>query len=320
MDMLGALKFTMGAVAKKDLVPAITHFRIEKGFVRSYNGALALCSPIPFDIDCIPKADSLVRAISNCEQTVTMSMTPGKRLSIKSGRFRAFVECIEGETPHVNPAGKNVMFDGARLLDACKILYPFIGNDASRPWTNGVLLRGQSAYATNNVCLVECWLGTEVPFVLNIPQAAIKEMLRVDEPPTHAQLEPNSITFHYTDGRWIRTQLLGTDWPDLYQILDHPCTPTPIDPRLFEGLALLRAFSDEVTRCYIKSGMLSTHPDGEQGATYEIEGLEWEGVYQIKMLQLLKDIATTADFTRYPNPALFFSDSWVRGAIIGMRM
>lgn len=323
MDMLGALKFTQGAVAKKDIVPALTHFRIEKQFVRSYNSALALCSPIPFDIDCIPKADSLIRAIGNCEETVTMTMTPGKRLSIKSGRFRAFVECIEGETPHVYPAGKEVFFDGQRVLEAFKILYPIIGNDASRPWTNGVLLRGQSAYATNNVCLVECWLGTEVPFVLNIPQAAIKEMLRVNEPPTHAQLEPNSITFHYSDGRWIRTQLLSDAWPDAVTqgaILNKPCNPVPVDPRLFEGLSLLRAFSDDVSRVYIKNGTLSTHADGEQGATYEIEDLEFEGIYQIKMLELLKDIAVTADFSRYPEPALFFNTEWVRGAIVGMKM
>ena len=44
--MLKALKFVQGAVSKKDLVPALTHFRIENGTVRSYNGMLALCTPI----------------------------------------------------------------------------------------------------------------------------------------------------------------------------------------------------------------------------------------------------------------------------------
>jgi hypothetical protein len=37
------------------------------------------------------------------------------------------------------------------------------------------------------------------------------------------------------------------------------------------------------------------------------------------MLKLLEGVATHADFTRYPNPTLFFGDR-LRGAIIGMRM
>jgi len=44
--MLKELRFVQGAVAKKDFVPAMTHFRIEKGTVRSFNGNLAICSPL----------------------------------------------------------------------------------------------------------------------------------------------------------------------------------------------------------------------------------------------------------------------------------
>ena len=54
--MLKELKFVQGAVSSKDFIPALTHFRIENGTVRSFNGLLALCSPIALDIDCTPKA------------------------------------------------------------------------------------------------------------------------------------------------------------------------------------------------------------------------------------------------------------------------
>lgn len=317
--MLKELKFVQGAVAKKDLLPAMTHFKIENGTVRSYNGALAICSPIPFDIDCIPKAEPLVRAISNCNDTVTLSMTPAGKLRIQSGKFRAFVDTIDGETPHVEPAGEHIDFDGEVLLRAFKTLYPFIGDDASRPWTNGVLLRNESAFATNNVCLVEYWLGVSVPFVVNIPRTAIREMLRVDEPPTHCQVEQNSITFHYTDGRWIRTQLYNTSWPDLSKVLDANHNAQPVDPALFDGLQVLAGFADSAGRVYIDGSLLRTHEDADIGATYEVEGLGIKGAYQIKMLSLLKGVATYADFSRYPEPTLFFGDR-LRGAIIGMRM
>jgi DNA polymerase III sliding clamp (beta) subunit (PCNA family) len=318
--MLKELRFVQGAVSKKDLIPAMTHFRIENGFARSYNGVLALCSPVPFDINCIPKADSLVKAISNCEETITLNMTPSGRLTVRSGKYRSFVECITGETPHVEPAGQRIDFAGEELLKALKILMPFVGNDASRPFTNGVLLKGQSAFATNNVCLMEYWLGIQVPFVVNVPRAAIKEMLRVDEAPVYMQLETNSITFHYTDGRWIRSQLLSTEWPDLARILDHTCNPQPVDPSLFVALDKLGNNADSVNRVYIKDGIARTHIDGsEEGSAYDIEGPQFEGLYSIPMLNLLNGVATHADFWRYPDPTLFYGER-LRGAIVGMRM
>ena len=317
--MLKELKFVQGAVAKKDLLPAMTHFAIEGGHVRSYNGTLALSSPIPFDIDCKPKAGPLVQAIANCNDTVTLSMTPAGKLRIQSGKFRAFVDCIDGETPHVMPEGDHVDLDSEQLLKACKTLAPFVGNDASRPWTNGILLRGQSAFATNNVCLVEYWIGSQTPFTANIPMAAIKEMIRINEAPTHAQRTDNSITFHYTDGRWIRSQLYSTDWPDLSKVLDKPSNPSDMDSRLFEGLEVIKPFADKLGRAFFHGEAVKTHIDEGEGASFDMVGFPFEGVYQIEMLKLLKDVAQKIDFSTYPSPCLFYGDR-LRGAIVGMRL
>lgn len=316
--MLKELKFVQGAVAKKDFVPAMTHFRIEKGKVRSFNGHLAICSPIALDLECTPKAEMLVKAISNCEQEVVLSLTEKGRLKVQSGQFRAFIETIEGDTPHLEPSGKIVEINGAALLDSFQKISSFIGNDASRPWTNGILLRGQSAFATNNVCLIEYWLAIDIPFVVNIPGTAIKEVLRVNEPPVHLQLDDNSVTFHYSGGRWIRTQLYITHWPDISKVLDQPSNPSPVDPRLYQALDSLSQFSDELTRVHLKNGVLRTHLEEEIGASYEVSGLGIDGLYQIKMLRLLEGVADTADFTRYPQPVLFFGNN-LRGAIVGMR-
>lgn len=318
--MLKELKFVQGAVAKKDLLPAMTHFRIERGTVRSYNGTMAICSPIQLDIDCCPKADAMVKAIANCEDATTITMTPSGRLSIRSGAFKVLVPTIEGDTVHVDPAGEFVQFDGVQVLEAFKTLDPFVGNDASRPWTNGILLEGQSAYATNNTCIVQYWLGTPFPRTINIPRAAVREVLRVGEAPTCAQVDQGSITFHYTDGRWIRSQLLATEWPmeRINHMLDQPSNPVPVDPALFIGLTKLKALADGASRVYMKDGALRTSLEDEEGATYDLT-LPFEGCYNMQMLGLLEGVVTSADMTLYPGPCLFFGER-VRGAIIGMRM
>lgn len=326
--MLRELKFVQGAVARKDLLPAMTHFRIENGTVRSYNGTLAISSPIALDIACCPRADAMVKAIASCNEATMISVTPNGRLSIRSGKFRAIVDTIQGSTPHVEPEGDHVAFDGEAVLDAFKVLEPFIGTDASRPFTNGVLLDAGSAYATNNTCLVQYWIGAAFPHRVNVPRACIKEVLRVGEAPTHGQLTRDSITFHYTDGRWIRSQLLNVDWPlDLITRLFEPkledgtpapVNPTPLPDDFFTGVAQVKAQIDGASRVYMTKGALRTHTNEDEGSSYELD-LPAEGLYNLHMLSLLEGVVSTIDFTRYPEPALFYGDK-LRGAIIGMRM
>lgn len=317
--MLQELKFVQGAVAKKDYLPALTHFVIENGTVRGFNGTIALCSPIPFNISCKPRGDKMVQAIRNCFDTIQLSMTPTGKLSIKSGSFKAFVECIEGETCHVEPEGKFFDINGEALLAAVKTLEPYVGDDASRAWCNGILFRGESAFATNNVIVVEYWMGSKFPREVNIPRAAIKEILRVNEAPVRAQATDTSFTLHYTDKRWIRSQLLPTDWPDLARILNVPSKQEPINPQLFAGLETVKAFCDKLGGITLHNGAVCTSIVEGDGASYDVEGLDrFEGRYNAEMMLSLKDVAQTIDLSTYPKPCLFMGER-LRGAIIGLR-
>lgn len=321
--MLKELKFVQGAAAKKDFIPSITHFCIENGTVRAYNGMLALCAPIDCDIDCRPKAIPMVNAIAKCNSTISMSMTPTGKLSIRSGPFKALIECVADDEVqhHVTPEGQTVNFDGEALIKGLRTVIPFVGSDMAigRGWSAGVLLKGQSCYATNNVCVVEYWLGAEFPLVVNIPKAAIAEMLRIGEAPTHAQVTDTSITFHYSDGRWVRSQLLETQWPDIAELLNVENHALPINPELYEGLDSLRPFMNKMGQVFINEAFMHTHPDISEGSSFD---LPWPGancVFALEMLQLLRGVATTADFSLFPAPCIFYGDR-LRGAIIGMRL
>ena len=315
--MLAELKFVAGSVAKKDFIPALKHFVIEDGKVRGYNGTLALCTPIPFDLSCKPKGEPLIKAIANCTETVQLALTKGGRLSIKSGKFKAFIDCIEGETPHVLPEGDNILVEGSALLQAFKIMEPFVGTDASRSWGMGVFMRGQSLYATNNVTVVEYWTGIEAPKPINIPRDAIREMLRINEPPVSMQMTDNSVTFHYSGERWLRTQLLSTTWPDLSPILDKESSPINLDPKVFEALATIKPFMDGIGRVYFKDGNIRTHLDENEGASYDVENFPFIGIYTSENLMNLKDSVKTIDWSTYPKPCLFFGER-LRGALVGM--
>lgn len=316
--MLSSLKFCQGAISKKDFVPSLKHFVIEYGQIRSFNGTLALSSPIPFNIACKPRADTLIKAISNCDETVQLALTPAGRLSVKSGSFKAFIDCVQEETPHATPEGEIVHFDGDALLAGLKEVAPFIGDDASRRWANGVLFEKQCLLATNNVTLVQYWVGFDFPCVVNIPREAVKEMLRINEGPTFAQVTEHSITFHYTGDRWLRTQLFdATSWPDIGRILDIPSEQKPINTAIFAGIDVIKPFVDQMGSVFFMDGRMATHKEENEGASFDLE-MPYTGCFNVKMLELLKDTVKTIDWSKAPAPCQFQGDR-LRGAIIGMK-
>lgn len=324
--MLSALKFVQGAIGKRDYIPAITHFLIEDGRVIAFNGNMALSSPIPLDINCMPKANDLIKALSNCCDTITMSLTTTGRLKVQSGAFKAFVQCTTAEAPHPKPSGESVAIDGEVLMEALTTLSPFVGTDASRLWMNGILLDGNSAYATNNTILVQYWTGFNLPFKLNIPRQTVNEMLRIGQVPLTTQADNSSATFHYEGDRWIRTQLFSDNWPDLDKILSVESNPKPISDDIFKGLETIKPFVDGSGRFYIRRGKVWTHdPDLEEhvdaGASYDISDATTDAMFNIEMFLILKNRIDTIDLSKFADgkPCPFFKGN-LRGVIVGMKL
>lgn len=317
--MLKKMKFVQGSVAKKDLLPALTHFRIENGHIQGFNGRIALSAPIDFDVDCTPKAEPLVRAISRCTEAVVLGMTKSGKLSVKSGKFRTYIDCVEGPTAHTQPTGDTVDIDGEVLLNALRILQPFIGNDAARPWSMGVLFDGQSAFATNNVVIAEHWLGAPFPVRVVVPRDAVKEMLRLKEAPIRFQMSNHALTAHYADGKWMMCNLIEVDWPDVRKVLDVPSQNLKAIPaEFFTGLESLKGFTDQYHRVIFDNGVMRTHAiDHEEGAGFELSWLEGKSTFSLPMISSLQGIAEKIDLSLYPKPCPWFGGA-VRGAIIGM--
>lgn len=320
--MINALKFVQGAVSKKGLVQEMSHFRILEGQITSYNGIIALGSPIDLDFNCIPKADAMLKAIDKCTDVVKLVLKNNK-LQIKSGKFNANINCLQEESVHVVPEGRYYKFkQGTELLECFKKLLPIIGTDALRPFCTNILLRGSFAFATNNTVAVQYWLNTDIDTELQIPQVAVKELLRIKKEPVAVQYTDKSLTFHFGDETWLRTALSCYEWPNIEKVIETEYanySHTAIDSDLFDGLQTVKPFTDSNGKVFIENNLIRTHEDPDDGATYELSDNNVYGVYQIDMLLTLKNIATHGNFNRYPKHAVFTGDS-LRGLISGMRL
>lgn len=319
--ILDSLKFVQGAVAKKDFLPAMTHYAIKDGVIRSYNGKIALSAPIPIALTCFPKAVTFHKAIQNCNETVSMALTPSGRLSIKSGSFKALIECVPEEPLHPKPSGDLLTAYCEEIHSAFKKLYDIIGEDASRAWTNGIRLSANSCHATCNVVLAEYWhsLGLPLKQAINIPRDAVKEVVRVGVPES-ILLDERSVSFLYEDGKSIRAQLIAEDWPDVGALLDKKTSfngVVEITKELFEVCDNLKAFTDKTGTLFFDEDLVRTSL-GEEGASYQMSETALSGAYNYEKLYLLKNLATHVNFGNYPDACPFFGDK-VRGIIIGMK-
>lgn len=310
----------MGAVAKKDLVPYMSHFTIQQGVVTAYNGEMSLSSPIDSKLNCKPKAKPLIDALKLCKDDIDLSLTPTGRLKVSSGKFKSFIDCTTDTFIRPEIEGVKIDVCGEKFMKAIEILEPFIGDDASRPWTNGVLFDKGSCYATCNPILIQYWLGDVWPLKVNIPKFVIRELLRIKEIPTHIYLTNRSITIEFQKGRWLKGQLLSNQWPDLDRILNvrADTSPNVIPDSFYEGLNFLRSSTDDQNRVYLQPGSMSTSIDPDVGSFYECEFISHSGIFSLELLRLLEGVAKTINLDMWPAPCLFFGEN-LRGAIIGRR-
>ena len=315
--MLETLKFVQGAVASKGFAPELTHFCIKDGMVKGFNGALALASPIDLALDVTPKAIPFIKAILACKDTTTMTLTPTGRLSIKSGKFKAFVECIDDTYPDVQPEGEKIPITGD-FMSALKKVAPFIAEDASKPWARGVLFNGQTITATNNIVVVQHWLTEPFPVKVNVPINAVKELIRIKDTLTHFSMSDRSITFYYSSGRWLRSNLIETAWPDIDRVLDKDSNQQAFPEGFFMAIEDIKHFAEETGRLILADGKICTTLVEGEGASVLLDNLPAnKASFNTKHLASIEGVADTIDLSQYPAPCIFYGDN-LRGAIIGM--
>lgn len=318
--LLEKLKFVQGSVAKKDFAPELNHFYLGNGTIKGYNGKISLCAPLDIDIEAAPKAIPFIKAIQACKDEVNLRMTPAGRLTVESGRFKAFIDCVELTAfPEVGPTGDHVDIPEG-FLQVVKTLFPFTAEDASRPWARGILFWDHFAYATNNIIVIEHRLPAAFPLAINVPRMALAEVLRIGRDPISLQVEANSCSFHYDDGSWLYTLTSSVQWPNVEQVLTASSgDPQPFPTDFFSAVEEALPFAEKVQALYLTEGQLATDKEmGGAGAVIQVPELTATGCFNGGQLMKLKGVATAIDWSKYPKPCPFVGED-LRGAIAGMR-
>lgn len=321
---LDALRFVTGAIARKDYDESLSHIKIQGGVAVAYGGRLAMSTPIACPFDVMPHARSLVTAVQACKDEISISMTPAGRLSVKAGKFKAFINCLppEHEMVQLRPSGQFFELKDDTLLDSIKALAPFMSIDASRPWAQGMRIGHKSTFATNNIILVQRWHGSNFPVEVVIPADAVQELLRVGERPVGVQVSQQSLTFYFPDKRWLCTHLIASDqgWDKVDAIFERNTNTDGLEDvpnELYEAIDTLKPFLDERGYIYLRGDHVATHATEGEGAQIETPVASGP-IFHAAQLRALEKIATRINFSAYPKPVYFTGDK-LRGVIVGIR-
>lgn len=316
--LLKALKFI--SLITKDIGPINeTHVSLQNNTVSAFNGVLSAGHKIIEDINACPQNKLLIEALSKCGDNLSITQLDNTRLSIKSNKFKAIVPCVEQFLLQTTQPDPKIAIVDNRLKYAFEQLSKLNSEDGQRIVTASILMNGYSLVATTGTIIFEAWHGIHLPSDIAIPKSIIQPLIKTNKNLVGFGFSPSSVTFHFEDESWIKTQNYAEHWPDIGNILDLSCNAYPPPPQFFEGLAAVGPFSVD-GNAYFGREVLQSHSDLSTGASFEMPGLPAGPIYPVKSLMLLKDYAKEIDFLA-PGPhntrmLKFYGDS-IRGVVAG---
>lgn len=318
-SLLQALTFC-SVVAEKVGAPFETHVGLRANWAIAFNGIVAAGCPISEDIVAYPHTLLLVEALSKCSEGFSLTQLDNGRLSIKSGKFKAVVPCLEPALMQVAVPDPMIVGITNAFRDAVEAVGVLANENAQHVITASVLMNGQTVISTNRVMLMEAWHGLDLPPNVPLPKQFVAALVKQKKDLVGFGFSNCSATFYFTDGCWLRTQLYSDEWPDVSSILNRNANLWSIDPQFFKSLEAVIPFSED-GNIYSDTNLLKSHPDDGVGATFECNGVPKGFVYPAKQLMLMKEHVKRIDYMASgihdSSYCLVFEGDTCRGVISG---
>jgi len=318
-SLLTALEFC-SCVSEKLGASYETHIGLKNNWAIAFNGIVAAGSPILEDINCYPHNLLLIEALSKCDENFSLTQLDNGRLSIKSGKFKAVVPCLDPVLMQEAIPDPMIVGIDNKFKDAVEAVGVLASENAQHVLTASVLMNGSSVISTNRVMLLEYWHGLDLPPNIPLPKQFVAALVKQKKNLTGFGFSNNSATFYFEDQCWLKTQLYSDEWPDVSKILNREANLWTIDPNFFNALAAVTPFSED-GNVYSDTNLLMSHADHGIGAEHECNGIPKGFVYPIKQLIIMKPHVKRIDYmasgVHDSSYCLVFYGDNLRGVISG---
>lgn len=304
-----------------------THCVLKNNQVIAFDGILTIGHPIEEEISACPHTATLLTALQNCGQTMTITQLDSGRLSIKSDKFKALVPCeTSGYLPTLS-ATADAAIPGVAINDNLKKSFEVCGAAVeheemkARVFDCSILVNPGFAAGTNGFVLIEHWHGIDLPPDMVLPGRCAAAVAACSKPLIGFGYSGHSVTFHFEGGAFIKSQLYVEKWPYYQKMFKENPNAWPLPPNFFEAVKTLEPFVDkDLPYIYLCKNLMQTAAKAEDGATFEIEGLPQMKAFNIKFLNMIKGLATKIDFGNSTDDFAAFFGEGLRGMIAPVRV
>lgn len=316
-SLIDALRF-ISLAQRSDAKATVnqTHCILENRRAIAFDGTMAICTPIEEDVAICPHTDKFLDALQKCGQNFAITQLDSGKVKISNAKFGAFVDCLPRVSlPYLDA---DPIIPGAIVNDEIKLALETVGklaNDKAETFVEtAVLLKANSAAATDRYVMLEYWHGLDLP-TMTLPKPSAIALCKIKKAITGFGYSVNTATFHFDDGSWLRTKLHEQTYPDIGRVLDKKSNAWPVPPNFFEALRAVEPFTNAQGTVLFGQNVLHTHDDAQTGATHEVIGipknLRFKAAHLLKAEPFIKQI----DFIGQDSIAFFFDGGKVRGAI-----
>lgn len=317
-SLLQALQFC-SLVTKKEGPPAETHILLFNHQAIAFNSILAVGHAIVEDLSCSPNAELITNALSKCGDQFSITQLDINKLSIKAGKFKAIVPCIDPTLIYPAAPDPNIAALDDRFKEAMEAVCVLASETAQSVVAASVLMARASLIATDRKSMMEYWHGLDLPTGIALPKVLGAVLSKIKKPLKGFGYSQSSVTFHY-DNCWLRSQFYAEPWPDIRNILDRKCNLWPLPNDFYKALDAVESFSQDEA-VYFDNGIIRSHKDENIGACHEVFSLPAGLSFSIKQLNIIRPYVEQVDFMaegpHKGSTMLMWMGKNCRGAVMG---
>ena len=311
-SLLEALNF-LSVVTKNEGSPEETHVILRNNQAIAFNGIVGAGQLIEQDLISCPHNETLIKALSKCGQGIVYNQLDENRLSVKSGKFKVIVPCLNPFLLQGTQPDQPIVEIDDKFKVAIEAVSCLTSDDNAQQLVyKSILLYGGSVIATDGKVIFEYWHGLPLPINIVMPKKFAEALSKTKKKLKAFGNSQSSITIYFEDNSWLKTQLYAEPWPDTGRFLNQPCSPLHLPENFLPALNSVASFSPDGT-VYLESGVLHSHSSPDVGASHDLPGLP-NLIFNSKQFLMLKNYIEKIDFTS--NPHLWFGNN-CRGAIAG---
>lgn len=321
-SLVSALSFVVKAQQQAG-TPIQTHCCIKNQQITAFNGMISVGHSIEEDLNVCPHTYSFLNAMQKCGPEYSITQQNGK-LTVKSGKFTCQIPCLPDDlTPSVTDASCASISDD--LLKSLGQVSSLAQEAAQKVILSSVLIKDFSCFATTGYVIKQSFHGINLP-VIALPKLFVTALCSTDkkvvgfgfsEAKVNNVLTPNSATFYFEDGSWLKTQLYAEQWPDLNRMLACEIEPSSLPEGFFEAVRNVEDFSvgKKDKKVWLSQNGVSSHKDQTEGAFYEMKGLP-EIAFKIEQLKQVEDCCDKVVFN---DGKLYAFKDKVRAIVMGVK-